>query len=115
MSRVVISCCLCWLVCDQVDKVTVDHLTQHFIKFVQNDNLGQISTWLLAHADDKGADSPECEQLAELHSKAVDFPKTGQPAALSADDRKRLVRHLSASYIVLPAGSMLPGAQQFLM
>lgn len=69
----------------QVDKVTVDHLIQHFTNFAKNDNLGQISTWLMAHADQSGADCPQCEQLAQLHSKAVDFPKTGVPAALERD------------------------------
>lgn len=77
--------------------MTVDHLTEHFISFVQNDNLGQISTWLLAHADLKGADCAECEELAHLHSMAVDFPKTGQPAKLSPEDRKRLVSAVSFS------------------
>lgn len=71
--------------------MTVDHLSEHLVNFVKNDNLGQISTWLLAQADLKGADCSECEVLARLHSTAVDFPKTGVPAALSPEQRKRLV------------------------
>lgn len=72
--------------------MTVDHLTEHFINFVKNDNLGQISTWLLAHGDRSGPDCRECETLARLHSVAVDFPKTGQPAKLTPEQRKQLVR-----------------------
>jgi hypothetical protein len=73
--------CICfwWL---QVDQVTVEHLQQHFVNFAMNDNLGQISTWLLAQADALGPDSPPCQELAALHSTAVDFPKTGKPAEL---------------------------------
>lgn len=75
----------------QVDQVTVEHLNKHFISFVKNDNLGQISNWLIAQADLKGADCSECEELAHLHSMAVDFPKTGVPAELPPEQRKRLV------------------------
>lgn len=76
-----------------MDKVTVEHLQQHFVNFIKNDRLGQISTWLLAQADLKGADCSACEELARLHSVAVDFPKTGQPAELGPADFKRLVRN----------------------
>lgn len=67
------------------------HLQEHFVNFIKNDNLGQISTWLLAHADRDGADCDACERLAELHSTAVDFPKTGRPATLSWEEGRRLV------------------------
>eukprot|EP00882_Tetradesmus_deserticola_P031799 GHRQ01035970.1.p1 GENE.GHRQ01035970.1~~GHRQ01035970.1.p1 ORF type:complete len:181 (+),score=56.53 GHRQ01035970.1:211-753(+) len=66
----------------QVDHVTAEDLQKHFVNFARNDNLGQISTWLLAQADARGPASPECKQLAALHSTAVDFPKTGKPAEL---------------------------------
>lgn len=69
----------------QVDKVTPKHLQQHFVDFARNDNLGVISTWLLAQADAQGPDSPDCQKLAALHSTAVDFPKTGRPAQLNID------------------------------
>ena len=76
----------------QESEVKVEHLQQHFVKFVRNDNLGQISSWLLAHADRDGADCEACDRLAELHSIAVDFPKTGIPASLSIEERRRWVR-----------------------
>eukprot|EP00983_Pelagomonas_calceolata_P134059 1162021-Pelagomonas_calceolata.AAC.12 len=34
-----------------VEKVTPDHLVEHFIKFVKNDNLGVIANAWLGHAD----------------------------------------------------------------
>lgn len=49
-----------------------------------NDTLGAISTAHLVHADrepDK-ARSKKCLELAELHSMAVDFAKTGAPAEM---------------------------------
>ncbi|KAM3367925.1 hypothetical protein ACQJBY_016463 [Aegilops geniculata] len=49
-----------------------------------NDSLGAISTAHLVHADrhPMKARSPECLQLAALHSMAVDFAKTGAPAEM---------------------------------
>lgn len=47
-----------------------------------NDNLGMIANAHIAWADQstEGARSSECIQLAELHSTAVDFCKSGVPA-----------------------------------
>lgn len=49
-----------------------------------NDTLGAISTAHLVHADrePEKALSPQCLQLANLHSMAVDFAKTGAPAEM---------------------------------
>jgi hypothetical protein len=81
----------------QVDQVTVEHLQQHFVNFARNDNLGQISTWLLAQADALNPDSSECLQLAVLHSTAVDFPKTGKPAEINFELMRKLVSYLTAA------------------
>jgi hypothetical protein len=81
----------------QVDQVTVEHLQQHFVNFARNDNLGQISTWLLAQTDALGPASSECLQLAVLHSTAVDFPKTGKPAEINFELMRKLVSHLTAA------------------
>jgi hypothetical protein len=50
-------------------------------------NLGQIDNAWLVFADlsSEGAKSAECLELAELHSLAVDFPKKGVPAFMTAD------------------------------
>ncbi|KAF5829646.1 RNA dependent RNA polymerase-domain-containing protein [Dunaliella salina] len=77
----------------EVKEVTPNHLLEHFIKFVQNDNLGVIANAWLAHADWVRHQPPyqdiikvkECTELAILHSTAVDFPKTGEPARLRKD------------------------------
>lgn len=93
--------CLCHRLCTQVlplacaaqvERVKVSHLQQHFVNFAKNDKLGQVSTWLLAHADAEGADCPACDKLARLHSQAVDFPKTGRPATISPGQLSELVR-----------------------
>lgn len=49
-----------------------------------NDTLGAISTAHLVHADrePEKARSQKCRELAELHSMAVDFAKTGAPAEM---------------------------------
>lgn len=49
-----------------------------------NDTLGAISTAHLVHADrePEKARSEKCLQLANLHSTAVDFAKTGAPAEM---------------------------------
>jgi len=56
-----------------------------------NDALGVISTAHLIHADRNPlkARSPECLQLAALHSMAVDFAKTGAPAEMPLALRPR--------------------------
>ncbi|KAH6697067.1 RNA dependent RNA polymerase [Plectosphaerella plurivora] len=60
-------------------------LAQFFVKYMRNDRLPFIAISHLAIADDHidGARSRKCLELASLHSKAVDFVKTGDPAILS--------------------------------
>eukprot|EP01113_Clastostelium_recurvatum_P028813 TRINITY_DN3479_c0_g3_i1.p1 TRINITY_DN3479_c0_g3~~TRINITY_DN3479_c0_g3_i1.p1 ORF type:complete len:1094 (+),score=208.84 TRINITY_DN3479_c0_g3_i1:6-3287(+) len=62
-----------------------DEIVQFFVNFMKNDILPTVALNHLAWADQlpAGARSEECIQLAELHSIAVDFPKTGRPAKLS--------------------------------
>ena len=56
-------------------------MTEHFIKFMENDNLGLIATLhqILADRSPDGTFDPDCLVLASLHSTAVDFSKTGIP------------------------------------
>ncbi|PWN52218.1 RdRP-domain-containing protein [Violaceomyces palustris] len=58
----------------------IEDLADFFTDFVINDQLGivshlhlQISDWSVRHSFD-----PACRKLAELHSQAVDYRKTGQ-------------------------------------
>jgi len=50
---------------------------------MKNDNLGRIATAHMVFADlsPEGVQCPNCLELAKLHSTAVDFVKTGIPAA----------------------------------
>lgn len=75
-------------------RITLKHVYDFMIDFMKNDSLGQIANAHLAFAHDpistlagkKGAGrralSDECLRLAELHSTAVDFPKTGVAAVM---------------------------------
>ena len=56
-------------------------ITEHFRLFMQNDNLGQIATLhqIMADQEDSATFSQVCLLLADLHSNAVDFSKTGIP------------------------------------
>ncbi|KAG5924928.1 hypothetical protein E4U42_004531 [Claviceps africana] len=60
--------------------VTVDDLQDFFLNYMKNDTLGLIATAHMAHADRLGPKSQTCLDLAEKHSQAVDYPKTGEPA-----------------------------------
>lgn len=67
---------------EMVDKVLDKHLIDHFIQFGRSDSLGRISMMWLDYAAMKTADCNECLKLAELHSIAVDYPKSGVPAQI---------------------------------
>ncbi|KAJ4865061.1 RNA dependent RNA polymerase domain-containing protein [Trichoderma breve] len=60
--------------------VNADDLRDFFVKYMQNDVLPLIATAHLGLADFEGPKSEICLRLAELHSQAVDYPKTGEPA-----------------------------------
>ncbi|KAK1255987.1 hypothetical protein MKX07_008246 [Trichoderma sp. CBMAI-0711] len=65
-------------------EVNVDDLRDFFVKYMKNDVLPLIATAHLALADRLGPLSRICLHLADLHSQAVDYPKTGQPAEWNA-------------------------------
>ena len=58
-------------------------MTDFFILFMENDNLGQIATLhqILADQNTAGTFDPACLELARMHSTAVDFSKTGIPVS----------------------------------
>ena len=58
-------------------------MTDFFINFMENDNLGQIATLHQIKADQSplGTFDPVCIELAGMHSTAVDFSKTGIPVS----------------------------------
>ena len=65
-------------------EITTDHIINFFVDYLQNDYLGRIATAHVGAADGEleGIASPECLELCQLHSLAVDYPKTGVKAEL---------------------------------
>ncbi|KAL8783757.1 MAG: hypothetical protein Q9195_009284 [Heterodermia aff. obscurata] len=61
-------------------------MSDFFVQFMKNDALGRIATLhqTLADIHPQGVFHPDCIKLAELHSDAVDFSKTGIPVDLKA-------------------------------
>lgn len=64
--------------------ITVDDITSFFVEYMKNNNLGRIATAHRYWADlkDEGPKHKFCLQLAALHSRAVDYGKTGVPAQM---------------------------------
>lgn len=64
--------------------VTLEEIQRFFVDYMISDTLGTISTahLVLADREPEKALSPKCLRLAELHSMAVDFAKTGAPAEM---------------------------------
>ncbi|EFQ26695.1 RNA dependent RNA polymerase [Colletotrichum graminicola M1.001] len=62
--------------------VKVSDLRTFFVRYMQNDCLALVAVAHLAQADQSqaGARDGKCIKLAELHSKAVDYVKTADPA-----------------------------------
>jgi len=80
--------------------VNINDIANFFVDYIKNDNLGQIANSHLVHADfsHEGARCQECLQLAQLHSTAVDFLKTGIPAVFPRELRtKRVPSFMSSS------------------
>ncbi|RDA91943.1 hypothetical protein CP533_1312 [Ophiocordyceps camponoti-saundersi (nom. inval.)] len=70
------------------EPVKVDDIRNFFVQYMKYDNLGLIATAHVGQADLQGPKSQLCQSLAEEHSKAVDYPKTGQPADKMGPGRK---------------------------
>jgi hypothetical protein len=72
--------------------VTIDDIIDFFVTFMKQDQLGRIANTHKILADQKsdGTLDPVCLTLAELHSTAVDFSKTGKPVCDSMGQRYSL-------------------------
>lgn len=66
------------------NEITTTHLIDFFYDYLRYDALGRIAHAHLGAADflEEGLDSGICHELLELHSQAVDYPKTGVPAIM---------------------------------
>ena len=60
--------------------IQIHHMTEFVAEYIRFDQLGVIDNAHKAHADcdEGGVESSLCLKLAELHSLAVDAPKTGE-------------------------------------
>ncbi|KAI9841292.1 MAG: hypothetical protein M1837_000778 [Sclerophora amabilis] len=72
-----------------------DDITDFFVQYMKNDALGSIAHAHLARADRSplGVKDEKCLELADLHSMAVDYAKTGEPARLPRKLRPREYPH----------------------
>ncbi|KAK7616214.1 RNA dependent RNA polymerase-domain-containing protein [Phyllosticta citricarpa] len=82
-----------------VDRVRLEDIARFFVEYIKNDSLGRIATNHLALADSEeiGVLSERCLTLAQLHSTAVDYPKSGIPARMSSDLKARRYPHFMTS------------------
>ncbi|EJF66614.1 RdRP-domain-containing protein [Dichomitus squalens LYAD-421 SS1] len=73
---------------------TMDDVAEFVAEFISSDTLGIIATnWLITADqtnDTDGILNPDCLRLAELHSLAVDYAKTGQPVPIEQIPRPPL-------------------------
>ncbi|SPO00115.1 related to RNA-dependent RNA polymerase (RdRP) SAD-1 [Cephalotrichum gorgonifer] len=71
--------------------VATKDLQAFFVKYMKNDILPTVALAHLALADffDDGAKNEKCLALAQLHSKAVDYVKSGEPAYMDKSLRPR--------------------------
>ncbi|KAJ5652195.1 hypothetical protein N7507_009621 [Penicillium longicatenatum] len=80
---------------DMDHDVTVDEITSFFVTYMKNDSLPRIAHAHMAHADrlNGGVRETKCQQLAKLHSDAVDYVKTGSVANMDRDLEPRQWPH----------------------
>ncbi|KAK7739008.1 hypothetical protein SLS53_005904 [Cytospora paraplurivora] len=67
---------------DSTKDVSIEDVIRFFAQYMKNDSLGAIATAHFAQADQVGVKHPKCIELAKLHSKAVDYIKSGRPAVM---------------------------------
>ena len=102
--------------------VEKEDIADFFIDFMRTDHLGIIANRHLILADqmEEGTHHPDCKKLAELHSTAVDFSKTGIPVKMEELPRANTFRPdlwvpsysdvlFFFFFFVLTACSMAPG------
>ncbi|KAG0347564.1 hypothetical protein BG004_007468 [Podila humilis] len=73
------------------NNVTIRDIKKFFVQYAVSNNLGVIANAHLALSDslDEGPLHGKCLRLAQLHSDAVDFPKTGKPAEMTQELRPK--------------------------
>ncbi|KAJ9155653.1 RNA-dependent RNA polymerase [Pleurostoma richardsiae] len=76
-------------------EVEIHDVIQFFVLYMKNDTLPRIALAHLAQSDwlQECAKHPKCLELAALHSKAVDYVKSGNPAVMPKKLRPRKWPH----------------------
>ncbi|GJJ78907.1 RNA-dependent RNA polymerase [Entomortierella parvispora] len=71
--------------------VTIADIQKFFVQYAVSNNLGVIANAHLALSDqlEEGPRHGKCLRLAQLHSDAVDFPKSGRPAEMIPELRAK--------------------------
>ncbi|KAF9115686.1 hypothetical protein BGX27_006930 [Mortierella sp. AM989] len=74
------------------DNVQILDIKRFFVQYAVSNNLGLIANAHLALSDylDEGPLHGKCMRLAQLHSDAVDFPKSGKPAEFTSELRPKV-------------------------
>ncbi|KAE8354242.1 RNA dependent RNA polymerase-domain-containing protein [Aspergillus coremiiformis] len=80
--------------------VTVNDITSFFVTYMKNNFLPRIAHAHLALADflEDGVNEEKCIRLAQLHSDAVDYNKTGIPAILARNLEPRKWPHFMEKF-----------------
>ncbi|KAH8661916.1 RNA dependent RNA polymerase-domain-containing protein [Xylariales sp. PMI_506] len=75
--------------------VSITDITSFFVEYVKNDSLGTIAHAHVAWSDQlaDGPKAPICIELAQLHSNAVDYVKTGQKAHMALSQKPKKWPH----------------------
>ncbi|KFH66584.1 hypothetical protein MVEG_07109 [Podila verticillata NRRL 6337] len=73
------------------NNVTIRDIKKFFVQYAVSNNLGMIAHAHLALSDqlEEGPLHGKCLRLAQLHSDAVDFPKSGKPAEMNPELRAK--------------------------
>ncbi|KAH7868663.1 RNA dependent RNA polymerase-domain-containing protein [Lentinula edodes] len=71
---------------------TLLDVAEFVMQYILSDAIGQVAlTWrVLADSSPRGILDNECLRLADLHSQAVDYPKTGNPVSFYSIPRKTM-------------------------
>jgi hypothetical protein len=74
---------------EQDEPIKIEQVIEFFVNFIKVDQLGRIANTHVAISDNSadGVKDKRCIKLAELFSKAVDFPKTGAVIEFPTDCR----------------------------
>ena len=75
---------------EKVEVPSIDGVLDFYTHYMESENLGNIANTHLAQADANGIYDEKALKLAELHSMAVDYPKTGVPAIIPESYRAKI-------------------------